>query len=116
MTDLNSNYRHELNKLWDKSDKLEAQVTELKVQTKHVTAKVEAMNDKMHESNGRLSAALSDLCAESKKLSDAVIRMDAENHTKGGMIDRWAPLAVGFVTLLLVGIQAYHSYSGGVTP
>lgn len=86
--------REEMDRLWKRTNDLGQEVTELKLQTRLLSDRVEHINNDIHESNGRTVAVLNDVAAKVADLAERLLTMEIVGNTKGRMLDRWLPMVI----------------------
>ena len=102
---LDTNERREFDALWDKADKTQNQVSDLVTRVAITTERVESIDRAMNEANGRNDARLAAIEQKLQELHKEVITMVVRYSTKGGLIDRWLPISIAFVAVVISAIK-----------
>lgn len=102
---LDENERREFNALWDKADETQRQASELNTRLAITSERVETLSRSMSEANGRNDARLKAIEVKLQELHKEVITMVVRYSTKGGLIDRWLPISIAVVAVLISAIK-----------
>ena len=102
---LDENERREFDALWAKADKTHDEVAELKTRTAILSDRFESMERAMSERAGRNDARLSAIEKRLESLKEDMTTILVRYSTKGGLIDRWLPICIALVAVIISAIS-----------
>ena len=93
--------REEIDRLWTNYNATAATVREEQIRLRLFEERLERMGTDAAASNAQVAIQLDRLSKSVQGLRESVITMDVQKSPKGGLIDRWLPIFISLVAILV---------------
>ena len=93
--------RDEVDRLWSEHNAAAKELRDQQIRLRLFEERLERMSNDAASSNGRVALQLDHLSEGVQALRDSILTMQVQKDTQGGLVDRWLPMIISLVAVLV---------------